>query len=301
MVKRAVRPFRAARERLAAATGRVDTAPGRQAQVDWGSPGAAIGGQRVRGQRCGMGLGYARRLDVECPRAPTLGRLLVCHQPAGAWCGGRTAESLSDTPTPVGRQRDGDGRVIEGPPQCWEFAHDDGVTPRRCRPSRAQTPGKGAAGLKEVQRRFVMGRPLPAGDALNPMAPAWVTPVAAPRRQGTSVRHPAAACLEERRRPHHGHPPYRRATVRCRRVARAGLGTVETNRAAVPPAAVGRTGAVHGSPEGALQISPQGPLIATPPGPTARSNGAWIPCPTRRSGGTVRSRRPPRAPRRRWR
>jgi transposase len=37
MVKLAVRPLRAERDRLAAATLRFETAPGRQAQVDWGT------------------------------------------------------------------------------------------------------------------------------------------------------------------------------------------------------------------------------------------------------------------------
>lgn len=48
LVNRAVRPLRAERERLAAATLRFETGPGRQAQVDWGSTWAEIGGQRLR-------------------------------------------------------------------------------------------------------------------------------------------------------------------------------------------------------------------------------------------------------------
>jgi transposase len=61
MVKLAVRPLRAERERLAEATLRFETAPGRQAQVDWGSSWACIGGQRVRVQLFVMVLGYSRR------------------------------------------------------------------------------------------------------------------------------------------------------------------------------------------------------------------------------------------------
>jgi transposase len=54
MVKLAVRPLRAERDRLAEATLRFETAPGHQAQVDWGSTWAAIDGQRVRVHRLGM-------------------------------------------------------------------------------------------------------------------------------------------------------------------------------------------------------------------------------------------------------
>jgi transposase len=62
MVKLAVRPLRAERDRLAEATLRVETAPGRQAQVDGGTTWAEIGGQPTRVQVLVMVLGYSRRL-----------------------------------------------------------------------------------------------------------------------------------------------------------------------------------------------------------------------------------------------
>jgi transposase len=265
MVKLAVRPRRAARDRLAAATVRFETAPGHQAQVDWGSTWAYIGGQRVRVQLFVMVLGYSRRLSVECTRDQTLGSLLVCHQQAFDWFGGLTEEIRSDHPNTVVLKRDWDGRVIEWHPQFWDFAHDDGFTPRRCRPYRAQTKGQVESGIKYVKRSVVMGRQLPVWDALNPMAQEWVLTGADQRLHGTIFRKPAEAFLEERRRPPYGRPPYRLSTVLCRQVASDGLVTVETHRYAVPPADVGRTVEVHWSPEGALQISHPGTLIATHP------------------------------------
>jgi transposase len=94
MVKLAVRPLRAERDRLAAATLRFETAPGRQAQVDWGSSWAQIGDQRVRVQLFVMVLGYSRRLYVEFTRDQTLASLLACHQHAFDWFGGLTEEIL---------------------------------------------------------------------------------------------------------------------------------------------------------------------------------------------------------------
>jgi transposase len=73
MVKLAVWPLRAERDRLAEATVRFETAPGRQAQVDWGTTWAHVGGQGVRVQLFVMELGYSRRLHVECTRHQTLG------------------------------------------------------------------------------------------------------------------------------------------------------------------------------------------------------------------------------------
>jgi transposase len=265
MVKLAVRPLRAERDRLAAATLRFETAPGRQAQGDWGSTWAQIGGQRVRVQVFVMVLGYSRRLYVECTRDQTLGTLLTCHQHAFDWFGGLTEEILYDHPTTVVLKRDWDWHVIEWHPQFWDFAHDYGFMPRLCRPYRAQTKGKVESGIKYVKRSFVMGRQFPSGDTLNPMAQEWVMTVADQRLHGTIFRKPAEAFLEEQLRPHHGHPPYHLSAVLCRKVATDGLVTVETNRYSVPPAYVGRTVEVHWSPEGALQISHQGTLIATHP------------------------------------
>ena len=58
MVKRAVRPLRAERERLLDATMRFETGPGRQAQVDWATVTAALGGQRRRVHMFAMVLRY---------------------------------------------------------------------------------------------------------------------------------------------------------------------------------------------------------------------------------------------------
>lgn len=163
MVKLAVRPLRAERDRLAEATLRCDTGPGRQAQGAWGSSWAAMGGQRVRVQRLVMVLGDSRRLSVEGRRDQTLGRLLACPQHAFDWCGGLTAEIRSEHPNTVVLKRDGEGRVIEGHPQGGDVARDDGVTPRLCRPYRAQTQGKVAAGSKARQAQ------LRAGASVSPL------------------------------------------------------------------------------------------------------------------------------------
>jgi transposase len=160
MVKLAVRPLRAERDRLAEATLRFETAPGRQAQVDWGSTWASIGGQRVRVQLFVMVLGYSRRLYVECTGDQTLGSLLACHQHAFDWFGGLTEEILYDNPKTVVLKRDWDGRVIEWHPQFWDFAQYYGFMPRLCRPYRAQTKGKVESGIKDRQAQFRHGAPV---------------------------------------------------------------------------------------------------------------------------------------------
>jgi hypothetical protein len=60
---------------------------------------------------------------------------------------------------------------------------------------------------RTVKRSFVLGRQLPAWDALNPSAQEWVLTVADQRRHGTIFRKPAEAFGEERLRSHDSQPP----------------------------------------------------------------------------------------------
>jgi transposase len=265
MVKLAVRPLRTERDRLLEATLRFETAPGRQAQVDWGTTWAEVGEQRIRVQLFVMVLGYSRRLYVECTQDQTLASLLACHQHAFDWFGGITEEILYDNPKTVVLKRDWEGRVIAWHPQFWDFAQYYGFTPRLCRPYRAQTKGKVESGIKYVKRSFVRGRPFPTWEAVNPMAQEWVVMVADQRIHGTTFRKPAEAFEEERLRSHLGRPPYVLQTSLLRTVARDCLVTVETNRYSVPAAYVGKRVEVQWGPEGTVHIYHRGTLIARHP------------------------------------
>ncbi|MDQ3830521.1 MAG: IS21 family transposase [Candidatus Tectomicrobia bacterium] len=263
MVKLAVRPLRAERDRLAEATLRFETAPGRQAQVDWGTTWAEIRGQHVRVQLFVMVLGYSRRLYVEFTRDQQLATLITCHQHAFDWFGGWTEELLYDNPKTVVLKRDREGRVIAWNPQFWDFARYYGFMPRLGRPYRAQTKGKVESGVKYVKRSFVQGRPFPSWDALNPTVQEWVVAVADQRIHGTTFRRPADVFSEERLRSHRERPPYVLQTSLLRTVARDWLVTGETNRYSVPAAYVGQTVEVQWGTDATVRIYHQGTLIAT--------------------------------------
>lgn len=265
MVKLAVRPLRAERERLGEATLRFETAPGRQAQVDWGTTWAEIAGQRVRVQVFVMVLGYSRRLYVEFTRDQQVATLLTCHQHAFDWFGGLPEEVLYDNPKTVVLKRDREGRVLAWNPQFWDFARYYGFTPRLCRPYRAQTKGKVESGVKYVKRSFVLGRPFPSWDALNPTVQEWVVRVADQRMHGTTFRKPVEAFAEEHLRSHLGRPPYVLQTRLLRTVAHDCLVTVETNRYSVPAAYVGQGVEVQWGAGETVHIYHQGTLIATHP------------------------------------
>jgi transposase len=265
MVKLAVRPLRAERDRLAEATLRFETAPGRQAQVDWGTTWATIGGQPIRVQLFVMVLGYSRRLYVEFTHDQQLATLIACHQHAFDWFGGLTEELLYDNPKTVVLKRDREGRVIAWNPQFWDFARHYGFMPRLCRPYRAQTKGKVESGVKYVKRSFVKGRLFPVWAALNPTVQEWIVTIADQRIHGTTFRKPAEAFAEERLRSHHERPPYVMQTSLLRVVARDCLVTVETNRYSVPAAYVGQCVEVQWGPEETVQFYHQGTLIASHP------------------------------------
>jgi transposase len=260
-VKLFVRPLRAERDRVVAATLRFETAPGHQAQVDWGSTWAQLGDTRIRVHLFVMVLGYSRRLYAEFTSDETLASLIRCHEHAFDWFGGLTEEILYDNPKTVVLKRDWAGRVIEWNPQFWDFARYYGFTPRLCRPYRAQTKGKVESGIKYVKRSFVKGRPFPASDAMNPMVQAWLVTVADQRIHGTTFRKPAELFSQEQLRSHGGKPPYELLTPIVRVVARDCLVTVGTNRYSVPSVYVGKVVQVHVGH--LLQIYYRGELIAT--------------------------------------
>jgi transposase len=253
-VKLFVRPLRAERDRLVAATLRFETAPGRQSQVDWGSTWAQVGDTRLRVHLFVMVLGYSRRLYAEFTPDETGASLLRCHEHAFDWFGGLTEEILYDNPKTVVLKRDWAGRVIEWNPQFWDFARYYGFTPRLCRPYRAQTKGKVESGIKYVKRSFVKGRPFPTQEAMNPMVQDWLGTVADQRIHGTTFRKPAELFPQESLRSHRSKPPYQLTTPIVRVVARDCLVTVDTNRYSVPSAYVGKMVQVHTGVDQPLQI-----------------------------------------------
>jgi transposase len=263
LVKLFLRPLRAERDRLVEATLRFETAPGRQAQVDWGSTWAQIGDRRVRVQLFVMVLGHSRRLYAECTADQALASLIRCHEHAFEWFGGLTEEILYDNPKTVVLKRDWDGRVIEWHPQFWDFARYYGFTPRLCRPYRAQTKGKVESGIKYIKRSFVKGRSFPAWEAMNPELQEWLVTVADQRLHGTTFRKPAELFAQEHLRSQAGKPPYHLLTPVVRVVARDCLVTVGTNRYSVPAAYVGKVVQVHVGAGERLQIFCQGELIAS--------------------------------------
>ena len=269
-VKRAVRPLRQAERVLAEATVRFETAPGRQAQVDWTSTWLWFPDGRRRVQAFVMVLGYSRCLYVEFAADQRLETLLRCHEHAFDWFGGLPEEILYDNPKTVVLHRNADGSQIEWHPVFWDFARYYGVVPRLCRLYRARTKGKVESGIKYVKRGFVLGRQGTDLGDWTAQAHTWIREVADQRIHGTTHEQPAARFAHERLRPRDSRPPFQLQTALVRTVARDCCVTVDTNRYSVPAAFIGRQVDVQYGPQETLCMYAQGQLIATHPRQVAR-------------------------------
>lgn len=148
-----LQPLRGAWRPEEAPTVRFETAPGEQAQVDWGSTWVYLGTERVRVHLFTMVLAYSRRLFVRAYRSEGLESLLDGHERAFEHFGGRTATILYDNPRtivvarhvqgPDGLLRRGDSPlpVLPGPGQGRERGQ---VREAQC-PGGAAVSGPGRA------------------------------------------------------------------------------------------------------------------------------------------------------------
>jgi transposase len=95
-VKLAVRPLRAAASVAALTQRRFETAPGEQAQVDWGQLTVQLAGVTTKVHVLVMTLGYSRRAYAEGFLHERMPNLLAAHENAFAHFGGRCETLLYD-------------------------------------------------------------------------------------------------------------------------------------------------------------------------------------------------------------
>lgn len=181
---------------------RFETAPGHQAQMDWGE-------YRLAGRKIyafvGV-LGYSRWLYLEYVDSMRSEVLLACHQRMLADFGGVPREILYDNMKTVVTQRDAYGRGRHRFQEAiWLFAGDCGFRPKLCRPARPQTKGKVERSIDYIATSFfhpfvtrlaLEGR-MPDLDELNAEARHWCATVANVRLHGTTGEAPAKRLVAE--------------------------------------------------------------------------------------------------------
>lgn len=243
---RYLRPWRQEHRSEETSTVRFETAPGEQAQVDWGSAWVWLGQQRVRVHVFTMVLGYSRRIFARGYSREGLDSLLEGHVHAFEHFGGRTQTILYDNPRTIVLSKDESSGWVEWNAKFKDRMDFYGVTVRLCRYYRAQTKGKVESGVKYVKRNALAGRRFRDLAELNAWLLEWCLEVADQRVHGTTYEQPgqrfaraeaAALCSVEARRP----TPQEQSRI----VPRDGLVSIEANRYPVPLSWAGHTVRVH--------------------------------------------------------
>lgn len=260
-VKLAVRPLRAEASLASLTQQRFETAPGQQAQVDWGEAKVRFAAGVTKVHIFVMTLGYSRRAYTEAYDNERMQSLLSAHERAFAHFGGCCAELLYD------RMRTVVQDVKEGRP-VWNatfkaFADHWGIEIRACRPYRAQTKGKVESGVKYVKGNFLPGRSFRDLEDFNEQLAQWNQEIADVRLHGTTHQRPIDRFADESQAllPIHGHPSFLEAMVRDRVVASDWLVSIDCNRYSVPCRFIGKTVQVVRC-GGQWQIRYRGEIIA---------------------------------------
>ena len=220
------------RKRQPDATMRFETAPGEQAQVDWGSLSyLSEDGKRRSVWVFVMTMGWSRACYVELVRRADTAAFIQCHVNAFEYLGGVPRRCLYDNAKVVTLGRDANGQV-EWNRRMLDFAMRVGFEIRLCQPYRAQTKGKVESGVKYVRRNMWPSIRFTNDADLNGQALEWCDAVANARIHGTTNRVPWEMLDSER--PHLGRQPDRATLApylrQDRRVSRDGFVSWEGSR-----------------------------------------------------------------------
>ncbi len=244
-VLRWVRPLRVA-ARQQPATVRFETAPGQQAQVDFGQRRVWIRDEPVVAHVFVFTLGYSRRMYAEAFRHERLDAVLEGHEHAFRHFGGVPHEIVLDNARPVvlRHARAGDRHSVIWHPTYADFASFYGFQPWAHWPYRPQTKGKTESGVKYVQRNALAGKRFVAWEHVNDWLLEWTTTVADTRVHGTTHEVPQerfARGEQAELTPLGTRPLYARERVTHRVVATDALVAIGGSRYSVPVEYVGAT------------------------------------------------------------
>lgn len=181
---------------------RFETAPGQQAQMDWGE--YRLGKQKVY---CFVGvLGFSRQLYFEYVDSMRAEVLVACHRRMFQAFGGVPREILYDNMKTVVTKRDAYARGRHRfHDDLWSLAKDLGFRPVLCRPYRPKTKGKVERMVRYVAESFfhplvtkleMLDEPMDL-ERLNAEARTWCQAVANVRTHGTTGEQPVQRLQED--------------------------------------------------------------------------------------------------------
>jgi len=243
-LKKVVRPWR--EEERERAFVRFETAPGEQAQMDWGHFGNGAG---ARLYAFTLLRSWSRMLYVEFTRRQAIETLLNCFVHAFHYFGGVAASVLFDNMKTVVVDRV-DGQPVWNP-RFLDFASYYGFVPRVCHPYRPETKGKIESGVRLVRSSFWPGIQFASLPDLNRPAREWCS--AANRRVHSTTRAvPIERWPEEHWFPVAGRPDYDTSYVSHRLATKDCLISYGGSRYSVPYAFAGKTVTVRQALDSAM-------------------------------------------------
>ena len=267
IVRRFVQPLRVAARR-ADATVRYETAPGQQAQVDFGQRRVWIADQCVVAHVFVFTLGFSRRVFPTAFDNERLDAVLQGHEQAFRHFEGVPEQIVLDNARPVVLQHTVDratGRHdVVWHPRYADFASYYGFRPWAHWPYRPQTKGKTESGVKYVQHNALVGKRFTSWAHLNAWLLEWSLTVADTRVHGTTHEPPQARFARAERAqlsPLGTRPLYSRERVQHRVVAPDALVAIGGSRYSVPVQYVGEMVTIR-ELLGAYEILHQGVAIA---------------------------------------
>lgn len=234
-VKRFVAPLRVLADRAALCQTRFETAPGEQAQVDYGQIRVQFRAQPAKVHLFVMTLGYSRRGFYSDSGNEQMGTFLEAHERAFDHFGGLCRTMLYDRPRIVwetGRE----GKPGHWNPTFWRFSEHWGFEPRLCAAYRAQTKGKVESGVRYVKCNFVLGRSFVDIVDFGEQLQQWQSGIADTRIHGTVHQRPIERFATEQSAliSIQGHRPFGDCLAVSRIVADDYLVSFDTNRYSVP-------------------------------------------------------------------
>ena len=160
---------------------RLETMPGEQAQVDWGSFGKILVGSAKRLLSCFVFvLSWSRAMYARFVLDQTLETFTFCHTLAFNVLGGVPREILYDNLKSVVLERVGDH--IRFHPRILDVAGYYHFAPKPCAPYRGNEKGKVERLIQFIRHSFFAARQFSSVEDLNAQLACWIAEIAHTRR-----------------------------------------------------------------------------------------------------------------------
>ena len=222
-------------------TVRFETAPGHQAQLDWGYCGHSIdkNGKVKRLYVFAYVLGFSRFCYLEFTESMQQETLINCHKNAFDYCNGVPNQILYDNMKQV---RLGPDKLN---PVLVDFSQYYGFTIKTCRPYRPRTKGKVERLINYFKGNFLPGKSFSSLDDSNAQAKEWMNNVANSRVHGTTNAKPCELLPKENLSSHGALKPF--DLIRCveRKVSVEAYVHYQGNKYSTPPEEVSKIVAVE--------------------------------------------------------